>query len=390
MPKLKALLFSVLSAGIILELFFLISPKFQSPINIKTFVTESFNECGNKDNWRDCYGRKMTEITKKHDFALTLKVISELQKQDEKVNDCHILAHYSAISAVEKDPGKWQNILKLVELSDCNYGYIHGSLEGLSRVDPNFLINARTIPKICAQIADIKGSKGADQGCAHIMGHLTLASFCDKNLNTSLEKAVKVCSSVTNSLQHECFAGIFMESFTRDNLSVHCETPKASWDEELVHNQEVICKSFNGEASISCWQEISHLYNSLFPDDPASVYKACTKAEAPEKISACYLHAVATLIRGPEEKKYLKSICQPVANNSQAHHACISYALGSILTASINSLPRALLFCQSHDEDSQEPCFDGIMRSIKNKTTGPDRIKACKELPTKYQEHCRN
>ncbi len=390
MSKTKLLFLFLLFSGIIFEAIYLFYSGVATKQTLNSIIDSSLKECQNRDAWRNCYGEKIAGITKKYDFGIAIDAISAIQKQDERVNDCHILAHYAAIAAVEKNPGKWKDILKNINLSDCNYGYVHGALEGLSRVDPNFLINATSIPKICAQIADIKNSKGTDQGCAHIMGHLTLANFCNKDLSISIEKAVEVCNSVTNSLQHECYAGIFMESFTRDNLATHCETPKTGWDEEFIKNQEGICRIYKNEAATSCWQEISHLYNARTPFNPKAVYESCLEAKDPEKISSCYLHAVATLIRGPEEKKYLSSICQPVTNNSSLYHSCISYALGSLLTASINALPRALLFCQSYDESIQEECFDNIIKSIKDKTIGSERIKACEELPEKYRDVCIN
>lgn len=390
MPKLKALLLAILFAGIILELFFLLSPKFQSQKNIKTFVADSFSECADKDNWRNCYGKKIATLTKTYDFALALNAISELQARDEKVNDCHILAHYAAISAVEKDPGQWQDILKLVDLSDCNYGYIHGALEGLSRVDPNFLINERTIPKICAQVTAIKRSPGSDQGCAHIMGHLTLAGFCNKDITKAVDSAVNVCSLVNDTLQHECFAGIFMESFTRDNLVAHCESSKVAWDEELIIKQEELCKAYEGEASISCWQEISHLYNAYYPNDPEMVYKKCLGANDPKKISSCYFHAVATLIQGPTDTSYLRAICQPLIENYSNYTSCTTQATGAIMTASINSVEKAVAFCRAYSENVQTNCVENIIRKIKNKTRGTERINACNKLPPEYASDCTN
>ncbi len=392
--KRNALLLFVLGINLFASLYLLktagIIPIKALEQNVDIHAKNITDLCINKENWRSCYGEAYRELVKEIGFENSLKTLPLIQVQDPKTRDCHILAHYSTAAAIEQNPKIWRDILKNVNLSDCNYGYVHGTLEALSHHDPSFAINTATIPNICHQIDQIKQGQGAEQGCAHIMGHILLSLQCEIGVEPGLKETINQCAELSQNLQPECYAGAFMESFTRDNLAAECQMDRIPTNEETVANQERICLSYEGEAAKGCWQEISHMYNSLHPNDPMAIYNRCTKAQEEDSTLKCYQHAVGSLVHKEEyTSSYFLSICEPLKNTKEAYLRCTGTAVGTLMTASIKFLDRALDFCLSYPQDIQPACFNSLIQGIKRKTDKESsRKEACMRLPTKYYNSC--
>ena len=87
-----------------------------------------------------------------------------------------------------------------------------------------------------------KGSRGVDQTCVHIIGHVLLVQT-----KGNVDQAVAICSQIPLNLQKECASGIFMENFTRDNLVDHEIAPTVLWDDRTISQTEQLCRQYVGK-----------------------------------------------------------------------------------------------------------------------------------------------
>ncbi|HVT01086.1 MAG TPA: hypothetical protein VHE53_02510 [Patescibacteria group bacterium] len=328
----------------------------------KLFVTK----CKNTQTWRTCYGEKLSSFVKTNTIDSTLLLLNDIENQDPKTRDCHILAHYISSAVVEKNPKDWRKLLQKVNIAACNYGFVHGSIEGLSRYDKSFEINPKNIPGICEQINNISKAN-SDQGCAHIMGHILLSEQCDQSVEEGLKTTISECDELPINLQHECYAGAFMESFTRDNLNSECNTPHIPWGTEAIAmQQENTCLQYSGKQADSCWQEISHIYNALFPNNPERVYGECQHAPTKENTIYCYHHAVFTLVLNESaDKKYFASLCEPFLNYEPNYTTCYKDIVMSLISASSKFETKAKQFCNSLDHRYTNFCLATLDNTIK-------------------------
>ena len=180
-----------------------------------------------------------------------------------------------------------------------------------------------------------------------------------------------------------------MESFTRDNLQVHCELPHIPWDDENIQKEEDLCMSYTGDASIACWQEISHMYNSAFENDPEAVFEACQKAPTDEAKYSCYRHAVNTLVQKDNpDSDYFASICAPVANDQSQYEGCVKNVVYSLIYSSYKFADRVMDFCKSLEPGQQQFCFSNSARALFNILPVDRRGDICQILPREYQNIC--
>lgn len=340
--------------------------------------------CQNNPNWRTCYGNELASITKQHNFDYTLQIIKILPTVDPKTGDCHILAHQATGAEIAQDPLRWEELVKKIDANSCNYGFVHGIVEGRSRFDPKFNLNEESIPQICETITKYKPVKGIDQTCAHIMGHVLLVEK-----DGSIPDTVNICEKIPQSLQYQCFSGTFMESFTRDNLVTHGLAKKIPWNEETIKAQEDLCRKYQGFAAMGCWQEISHMYSAYFHDDPAKVFEACSRAPNIKFRNECYQHAVASLTtQGPEEENYFASLCKYYEDNEYEYQRCTLVAVDSMMNASISYTDRALNYCSAIPEGFKDECFKNIAEALALRVSREDQIRLCQNAPENYRLIC--
>ena len=384
----------VLLGVIIVELFLYLivsSTGDRKSQNSKLTAERFFTQCSNQRDWRTCYGKLFKQLVKNQDIQYAVAVIHNLQHLDARTRDCHIPAHYSAIAAVEKDPTHWQNFIKKLNISDCNYGFLHGTLEGLSEFDPNFQLDAESIPKICEIFADGNLTKDTEQGCSHAMGHILLGQTCTKTVEEGIRKSVDVCSALPSSFRIECYSGVFMESFTRDNLAVHCNTPHIAWGTEPeIKREEEICNSYTGEAAIGCWYKISYMYNALSPHNPPFVYEKCSRAPNSIAVLECYLNAAEheMIYKEDADREYFASICKPLEKDDASYRKCYRNVTGSIIYASSKFAPRAIEFCYAMKKEFQGSCFSQLTNLLIRKVNLSERLNYCQLLPETFRSSC--
>lgn len=343
---------------------------------------EIAEKCIKVPDWMECYGKEFADIVKTQDVTAAQNLFPQLQELDSKTRDCHIIAHRMMDAAVEKSKGNWRQYIKLISPSQCNYGFVHGLLEGASEFDPKFKLDTPTISEICTLMMNSSGASGTDQGCAHAVGHLLLAEACG-----DVASAVSICESLDKNLRFQCFAGTFMENFTQDNIASHCGLEKKPLDEKLIADQENLCLSYFGEEQTACWMETSHLYGFQNPADPQKIFESCKRAPEESDAAACYMHASASLAtRNTEDRVYLSSICQPLLGTDY-FQGCTRTVVFSLLGASTSFSKVAADFCSVVPEQYINSCYSRIVEYALGRKSD-DRRKICEFLPKQYKNKC--
>lgn len=348
------------------------------------------DQCQNNRDWRDCYGNLFYTLNKANPLSFSLQVLNALQDIDPQTRDCHIPAHKMMQAEVEKNPKNWQPILGRISYTSCNYGFVHGLMEGVAHYNHSFQINEKTIPQICALMVKYSPHSGIDTTCSHIFGHLLLTDNYVGNVPDSIKLAVGICDKVPSLLQHECFAGIFMESFTRDNLVYEGLTGRIAWSTPpVIAQQEQICRQYVPPASYGCWQEISHMYNAEFSKQPKKVFSSCSHAPDADDRNYCYLHAVATLINNRDgDKHYFATLCAPFASDKSLTDRCISTAVYSEMYASVKNTDLVVQYCQALSWDAKKSCYAKVAGAIRSLVNKNNRGQFCQQLPSAYQKTC--
>ena len=375
---------------IILVVIILIKPqvKDNQVNNILSDANILVNECEKQRNWQLCYADKFGDYNKIHTLDITLKVLDKVENLDSKTRGCHLLAHKIATSEVEKDPSKWLEIFNFVDQTSCTNGFVHGVLEGRSRFEGGFKINAEIIPQICQQIEE-KTSKrttlSPDDACAHVLGHILLAEQ-----DGDIEQSVKECEKVDKgSYQVACFNGIFMENITRDNLLIHSDTSPMPINRSSSDEVEVLCQKFSGLARAACFREIAHLYTSISKNDPLKVFEDCFKGKTEEEGKECYFHALNLMIAGPKfSNQALTNLCIKFSSEDDLKN-CISRYLGPLLFSSTKFSDRAIDFCLNTNENMRGFCFRAIGDRLKKlETDSEQRLNLCSLAPEEYVNLC--
>lgn len=323
------------------------------------------SECAaSRKDWRICYMEQFTSLTKISSFAYALSTLRELDRFDLKARECHLMAHAISTAEMAKDPNAWKDYLTKIDANYCTGGFIHGTVEGLSRHDPNFTLNENTLPQICEIIKKSVKGDGGDQYCAHITGHVLLAEKIG-----NIADAVAVCDKVPQQIRYQCYGGIFMESVTRDNLVLHGYTADLPTTQQTTADQEKICRQYKGLAATGCWREISHMFGTLNNFNPEKTYAYCNHAKIAKDREECILHAAGLIVRDPQlnnnpqlEASTLPALCKSF--NEGKYNRCISEVVNTLMSASTNFADRARKFCDTISPSYQKSCFEILDRRL--------------------------
>lgn len=377
------------------SLFFLlaIKPEIYDFSNLLPSDSEAENivqMCKQSINWRDCYGKQIAQFNYRADLKETLEVLKEIEKLDSKTRDCHLISHRIATSEVDKSPKEWIKIFDYVDQTTCNNGFVHGVLEGRSKYDSSLVLNEKTIPEICSQIEERtsarvgKTREGADDACAHIIGHILLAQEDAKT-----EIAVEICKKIPQDIMTGCFDGIFMENITRENLEAHGLTGKLEFNKETSIELEDNCRRFEGSAARSCWRELAHIYTIITGNNPTEVYELCYQSENPEYAKECYMHSVNLMILSDNySDQDLGDTCKEYWAAESESKSCISRSLTPLLGSSVDFIDRAIVFCQSVPQQHNEFCYTKIGQELKARTNQVKRTELCQKVPEQYFKNC--
>lgn len=335
-------------------------------------------------SWRHCYELQAEAMARIYPLPLSLLVLKKIQLLDTRTLDCHVIVHALIRQYVKDNPGSWDMYASQVDPYACNYGFIHGIAEARSLVDKSFVLNAKTVPLLCKEFSEKMNTQNLEQTCAHIMGHVLLVEK-----DGSIPKAISICDDTPKPMQRECFAGIFMENFTRNNLVAHGIAEYIPWDDAAVAAQEKICRSYSGEHAFSCWQEISHMYNNRTPEQPEKVYTQCNTAKEETFINGCYIHGANTLAQWKDaDKAYLARLCSPYMNDQVMYPSCLNTLLRSLIYADTSLTKRAMLLCEVAPKMHEKTCYSILTNALKKRASTTEQNYWCTQIPNDYQSFC--
>ncbi len=363
----------LLNAFLIKSVFFSTS---LTPSESEALAKSFAKSCESEVGWRDCYGFKFKLLAREQHLESTLQVLDRLQYIDEKTRDCHIMAHRIMSEYVKRAPGDWEKYLNVIDPNNCTYGFIHGIIEARGVVDGSFVLDEKTVPSFCQMLVDRKKGQGIDQTCAHIMGHLLLAQQYG-----SIPEAVAICRKIPDQLQRECFGGLFMENYTRDNLVIHGIATYAPWDEKLISTQETMCNTYTGNAGLGCWEQMSNLYSDFYDSDPNLVYVRCQKASKKEFTDMCYIQSMIMFMQASDPPKaYYQHLCDRYVNEPGNYEMCTHYAVGSVINASLKLVDRAFNYCDALGAKQKPLCYPILGIKLNNRFSYAEQLKLCSRL----------
>ncbi|MBI2442586.1 MAG: hypothetical protein HYV40_01600 [Candidatus Levybacteria bacterium] len=338
------------------------------------------------DFWRHCYEVEVEKMSQKYPLPVSLLAFSKIQALDNRTNECHVIAHAIMKQYVTDHPDNWTEYAQQIDPYSCNYGFIHGIVEARSMVDKTFVLSAQTIPELCSEFSKHTKTQGLEETCAHIMGHVLLV-----NKEGDIDDAVTVCKNVPSRMQRECFAGSFMESYTRTNLVAHGIAEYVPWNDETIQKQETLCKSYTDLPAFSCWQEISHMYNSRTRYQPEAVFAQCQVAGEERLIDSCYLHAVNELTQNNNaDDAYLSKLCMPYDQKPPQYQTCMNTIIRSLIYDKTALAERALQFCTVVNTQHARTCFQIIGGALERRATQEEKQLWCGKAPEEYREICKN
>lgn len=355
--------------------------------NSKSFAENQaqqiYENCNNGQKGELCYADQFGELTKKYDLEQVLKTLSAIQDIDPQTRGCHLLAHSISAAETAKDPSMWEEILTKFDPNSCTGGFIHGVIEAHSVSDPNFHLDSQSLGQLCSLVAQ-KTGQGGEFNCAHIMGHILLAV----NVN-DIPKALDVCQGGPESMQYECFSGVFMENETRDNLVAHRLVDHIPWNKQTTQDQEDICHKYSGVMGRACWREISHMYSFISIDNPSLVYQLCNKAPTSMDQDDCYFHSVGIMTASFRfDLSNSKDLCNPFINLPQKYQQCISYSTNSMILSSPKFADRVITLCESVPQNYRKGCYQNLGERLSQVASVEERKKLCTSAPADFRSYC--
>lgn len=344
-------------------------------------------KCGGRGGEIDCYAQELTRILQEKNFEYSLQVLAVLQERDPMKRDCHATAHLMAASEVARDPGKWKELLSAIDPEYCGGGFLHGIIEGLARGDPSFdFDNPGLIQEICAQVRESRATSFGRRTCTHIMGHILLVEKVG-----NVPAAISVCSGLSQGTQYDCYFGVFMETYTKENLVAHgLAALPVVWDDAMVKNLETLCKTQSGLARKACWLNLPQITINVYGNNPADMYASCYSILPIEYREECYLKAVDTMASVANWPKVERKtdFCSFFKNNEEELLRCIDVVLSAIAETSPELVERAVVTCETLSLVLQDVCFSMFGRQLGYRISAQMQKELCLRVPARFRETC--
>jgi hypothetical protein len=349
--------------------------------NIPNIAQEIDDKCRDDINRDTCFAIAFYDLAQKNDSTYAVKTLLHLQQIDPKnTRGCHFIAHKISQAETEKDPSKWEDVIRKVSPTMCTGGFLHGVLETHLATDPDFTINENSITHICQNV--LSGAPGggfAERSCSHNMGHLMMVQ--EEN---QISRTVEKCNKITNpGFHYECLSGAFMERLTAENLIAHdLIKVKPRWNEDLARETEKLCAEYTGLAAKACWKELSYVYFSINNNEPLGLHKECQNAPTQEIRDECYIYGAGNMINsGRFKEENLIVLCHQFDLNDPMFNRCMNQTIGSLLTSTTDNLERTLSICQKTYPQYKGNCYAKIV-TILTRNGAPKNLidKTCLQL----------
>jgi len=303
-----------------------------------------------KLGWENCYAKKFRALAKQVGPIQAFDQLHELQSMDKRAYGCHLIGHGIGWGTFESKPSDWQKDIQIMP-SECNYGAIHGVIEGYLGSQPDHTLNKANIASFCGP------TPRAD--CNHIMGHLTLVETRGK-----IDDALDICDTFAGDKTQLdfCYTGVFMEEETAINLVDHGYADKSylDWPKRLP-TLTTMCLTYSGEKGQACWKEIVHVIATSFNNNPSQVFKYCDKNPDPIAIEECKRHGIGIMAASKNfDLQALKPMCDLVQEHYPDFKSDCYVQLAASTLSTIPDQARVKKFCEGLEQQFQSACFGQI------------------------------
>ncbi len=331
-----------------------------------------------------CYNKQFTELGEDWGAQKAFDLLFELQKIDPESRGCHLIAHGIGWGAFKREPENWQKLVQTL-YAGCSYGAIHGVIESHVATLPDKRLTREVMPAICGD------QPRAD--CNHIVGHLTLVAT-----GADIDEALSMCGIFAYDQRQKifCYTGVFMEFQTALNLIEHGLAPKSWLDwPRRVPELEQVCRSYEGDMAVSCWEEIIHAAAVKLNNDPKTLWEFCSTAQIPEAAQRCRRHSVGVLIASRDyDLDKIKFMCAlPQKDDPNFQKECYIYIIGSTVASIPQTAgPKVVDFCLSLEPGFQQSCFGevGTMFRDNGAISSSALASLCAAVPEVYRAYCLN
>ena len=298
-----------------------------------------------------CYSKQFQQLASQQGPVAAFKILGKLQSIDPSAQGCHLIAHGIGWGTFQGHPQDWQNEIQTMNPS-CNYGAIHGVMEGYLASQPDHTLNKQSLPDFCGP------TPRAD--CNHIIGHLTLVET-----RGNVPQALDLCDTFKNNPTQLdfCYTGVFMEEETALNLVEHgfADNSWLNWPARLPELTKM-CLGTSGEKGEACWTELVHVIAASFENNPKQVFDYCSTNPDAVAASRCKRHGIGIMAAASNfNLMQLKSMCDlSQAHDSSFKNDCYVQLAASDLSTIPNDQNKVTEFCNSLEADYQKDCLNQV------------------------------
>jgi hypothetical protein len=235
---------------------------------------------GEQDCGLDCVAERVAEVTRREGVPAGFAYLEQVFiDQPQMRSSCHSLQHVvGRLGAQNPDMGFFS--------TDCQYGYLHGLLQGLGSTfsDPDAFVSE--VKAYCA-----RQSLDDAEACAHGVGHAAAVAA-----PADLVRAVRSCRNLGSLvLEGHCAGGALME-FGDDYLAKvgwFASTNSAASDNAAEATSvdgldlQNLCTLIPEHLEDRCYERLWMFISPLYSDDFAAATRVCDEADGSAYV-LCY------------------------------------------------------------------------------------------------------
>lgn len=287
MRRFKKIIIFIVSALLLLEVFYIVKNKFYKPVDLKVLADEVFSKCVKAPFAPSCYDEEIPKLMDKISMEEAFQVTKYVQEKDPKYLYCHVLAHKLSFIETSKDLSKWKDVITRCPTTMCNNGCQHGSLMRKFNAES---LNDEQIKNLMPDLKNVCEPRGKwnpveveRSMCYHALGHLNMFIT-----NADINKSVNICNEIAKkddgrNYHQTCTSGVLMSVFQplepEDFKLVKDLTPKKE-------DVDKFCSQFTGESFDACHREAWPLFLEDIKN-PEQLVKFCSYSKDQTSQNSC-------------------------------------------------------------------------------------------------------
>lgn len=315
--------------------------------------------CKNHKSKEVCLATQFGVFTKTHTLKDVLMTFHAAEQLDPQVRFCHLTAHKISIAEVEKNPENWLQLFNQVDPVACSRGFFHGILEGHMQTNPDFVLNEKTMPKICTDVtSSIKNNyqvKEYRNNCIHSLAHILLVQE-----SANVQSAIDMCKKITESEdQTQCYYGVFMEDKQRQNLQQHGYGSASQNGFKKIEDYINECNGYTDTLHETCWLSLAWTMYQLKGESIKQTFEACNQATTAKASVNCFTRSVGIKIgveASNNKNMSTQDYCVYYLSKPDQYDACVKKIAAFMTELSFEFEPIAKQFCSKVKSDKQEMC----------------------------------